>query len=118
MGKFSEAAQLHRETLEVQTRKLGVGRPDTLVTVNNLACMHMDQGGFSEAARILRETLEARRRLLGAEHPATLVSSDALAGAERAAAIARTGNLVVRVTVVLLVCAVAVGAIMLRRRRR
>jgi hypothetical protein len=69
-GEFSESARIHRETLEVRRRVLGVEHPHTLGS---------SAGESSEAVRIHRETLEVRRRVLGAEHPDTLGSASNLA---------------------------------------
>jgi len=78
-GEFSEAARIHRETLEVRRRVLGLEHPGTLASAGSLANVLAKQGEFSEAARIFRETLEVSRRVLGLEHPDTLMSANNLA---------------------------------------
>ena len=78
LGELSEAARLHRATLEVQRRvpgPLGPEHPDTLASASSLGTVLATQGEFPEAARIHRETLEVARRVFGAEHPNTLTSA-------------------------------------------
>ncbi|KAI1445141.1 Tetratricopeptide repeat-domain-containing protein [Annulohypoxylon stygium] len=73
-GKYEEAEQMHRQTLELSERVLGKENPDTLDSMNNLALVLDSQGKYEEAEQMHRQTLELRERVLGRENPSTLRS--------------------------------------------
>jgi hypothetical protein len=84
MGRYAEARDLDRETLERHRRVLGGDHPSTLVSANNLAVDLRALGEVQEARDLDRDTLERRRRVLGGDHPSTLVSASNLANDLRA----------------------------------
>ena len=66
-------------TLEIERRVLGPKHPDTLVSMNNLACVLLDEGKYAQAEALYSQALEIERRVLGPEHPDTLISMNNLA---------------------------------------
>ncbi|KAK2005502.1 TPR-like protein [Colletotrichum eremochloae] len=79
LGKYSEAEQMHRQTLELKEKVLGPENPDTLSSMNNLALVLDSQGKYEEAEQMHRQTLELREKVLGPENPDTLASMNNLA---------------------------------------
>jgi tetratricopeptide (TPR) repeat protein len=71
-GKYSEAAELYSQTVEIGRRVRGPEHPDTLTGMNNLAIVDYLQGKYAESEPLLMQILEIRRRVLGADHPRTL----------------------------------------------
>jgi hypothetical protein len=78
-GKHDEAEAMHRETLAVQQRVLGLEHPDTLFTASVLALALSGQGKCVEAEKVYRETLAVQQRVLGPEHPSTVKTAKDLA---------------------------------------
>ncbi|RYP42629.1 hypothetical protein DL768_010304 [Monosporascus sp. mg162] len=78
-GKYDEAEQMHRQTLELKEKVLGREHPDTLASMNNLALIWDSQGKYDEAEQMHRQTLELKEKVLGREHPSTLRSMNNLA---------------------------------------
>jgi serine/threonine-protein kinase len=68
-GDYAEAAQLLRESLEIDRRTKGTNSPDYATTLHNLASAQMSLGDMSGAERGLREALSIRRVVLGNTHP-------------------------------------------------
>ncbi|KAK8130828.1 kinesin light chain [Apiospora sp. TS-2023a] len=79
LGRYSEAEEMHRETLALRETVLGREHPDTLDSMNNLALVLSSQGKYSEAEEMHRETLALKETVLGREHPDTLSSMNNLA---------------------------------------
>ena len=73
-GRFSEAAKLQEQCVEIRTRELGKENPITLLTISNLAATYRNQGRLREAVILQEDCLKLRERTLGAEHPDTLMS--------------------------------------------
>jgi len=71
---------LHLEVLDIQMRVLGRDHPGTLVTVNNLPLVYLNQGQLDKAVQLGQEALTTRERVLGKKHPAiwSLVSTLAI----------------------------------------
>jgi tetratricopeptide (TPR) repeat protein len=78
-GKYAEAEQMYRQTLELGEKVLGLEHPDTLTSMNNLAVVLRSQGKYAEAKQMHRQELELREKVLGLEHPHTLTSMNNLA---------------------------------------
>jgi Flp pilus assembly protein TadD len=57
---------------------LGEQHPDTLVSLNNLALLRLEQRRYSEAEDLFNKVLEVRRRVLGSNHPDTISILDSL----------------------------------------
>ena len=79
MGRYAEARDLHRDTLDRQRRVLGEDHPETLFSANNLAADLHGLGEVRAARDLAQDTLDRRRRVLGLDHPETLFSADGLA---------------------------------------
>ncbi|KAI1439358.1 hypothetical protein F5Y02DRAFT_424100 [Annulohypoxylon stygium] len=79
LGKYNEAEQMYRQTLELTERVLGRENPSTLDSMNNLAVVLGNQGKYEEAEQMHRQTLELRERVLGRENPSTFDSMNNLA---------------------------------------
>ena len=84
MGRYAEARDLHRDTLDRHRRILGDDHPETLLTANNLAADLRELGEVRAACNLSRDTLIRRRRVLGPDHPETLFSAHGLASCLRA----------------------------------
>ena len=65
--------------MESRGKKWGPEDRDTLVSINTLANMLMDQGKLGEAEPLFRRALESRERTLGRDHYDTLASASNLA---------------------------------------
>ncbi|KAK8097365.1 kinesin light chain [Apiospora sp. TS-2023a] len=76
---YSEAEQMHRQTLALRETVLGREHPDTLSSMNNLANVLKNQGKYVEAEEMHRRTLALRETVLSREHPDTLASMNNLA---------------------------------------
>ncbi|KAI4599640.1 hypothetical protein KJ359_001737 [Pestalotiopsis sp. 9143b] len=74
-GKYEEAEEMHRETLERKKSVLGPEHPDTLTSMNNLAHVLHSQGKYEEAEEIYQATMKLRTEVLGPSHPSTLRTS-------------------------------------------
>ena len=85
MGRYAEARDLHRDTLDRERRILGDDHPETLFTANNLAADLRELGEVRAACNLSRDTLIRRRRVLGPDDPETLFSAHGLATCLRAA---------------------------------
>ena len=53
---------------------LGPKHPDTLTSLNNLACTVDELGNAKEAGKLYQQCLETRRTILGPSHPDTMTS--------------------------------------------
>jgi len=51
-GKYTEAEQMHRQTLNLQEKVLGPEHPDTLLSMRGLAAVLSSQGKHLEAEQI------------------------------------------------------------------
>ncbi|MEU4769127.1 tetratricopeptide repeat protein [Actinosynnema sp. NPDC023794] len=63
----------------------GPDHPDTLASLNNLACGYRSAGDLGRAIPLFEATLADRQRVLGPDHPDTLTSLNNLAYAYRSA---------------------------------
>ena len=80
-GRYAEAEQVHRQTLDLRIKASGAEDPDTLTSSACLAEALSHHGKYAEAERLHRETLEIRKKVLGVEHPDTMNSMQYLAQA-------------------------------------
>jgi tetratricopeptide (TPR) repeat protein len=79
LGKYKDAEQVWRQTVDLYMKVLGVEHPYTLASRSYLAKTLYGQGRHEEAKQIHQQTLELRIKVLGAEHPDTLLSRTNLA---------------------------------------
>ncbi|KAL0929379.1 uncharacterized protein CTRU02_215545 [Colletotrichum truncatum] len=80
LGKYGEAEQMHRQTLELMQKVLGPENPSTLTSMSNLAGVLKSQGKYEEAEQMHRQTLELSQKVVGLDNPSTLTSMNNLAG--------------------------------------
>jgi serine/threonine protein kinase/tetratricopeptide (TPR) repeat protein len=78
MGRYAEAVELHRETLERHKARFGPDHLRTLHSTHALAGVLLDQSKLVEARALAEQVLETRKRVLGAEHRETLQSMNLL----------------------------------------
>ena len=78
-GQYVESEQMHRQTLALREKVLGIEHPDTLTSMSQLASALSNQGKYVEAEQMHRQTLALREKVLGLEHPNTLTSMNELA---------------------------------------
>jgi hypothetical protein len=67
-GRYSEAEDLQRQTVDAMRRVLGPEHPYTLGTIDGLAQTLDREGPYQEAEKL---TLEVQRRVIGPQHPDT-----------------------------------------------
>ncbi|MFC8083166.1 tetratricopeptide repeat protein [Streptomyces sp. NPDC057340] len=72
LGRWEEAAEVHRAVAAERERLLGADHPDTLASRYEAAFTLGRTGHAAEALRAYKGVAEARIRLLGADHPDTL----------------------------------------------
>ncbi|WP_405015124.1 tetratricopeptide repeat protein [Kitasatospora sp. NBC_01539] len=73
LGRFTDAAALHRRVLGVRERLLGPDHPDTLESAFALQFPLLQlEGHHAEAHALLARVAEGRERILGPAHPLTL----------------------------------------------
>ena len=71
---YAEAEKLWTQTLEIEQRVHGPDHPSTLVTMDNLGAIFMQDGRNADAEKLFRQVVDSQRRVLGPEHPNTLRS--------------------------------------------
>ncbi len=74
LGAPDDAAPLQTSSLATRRRLLGDADPLTLLSLNNMGLILMDQGNTSESEKMLREAVEGNTRVLGSDHPETLTA--------------------------------------------
>jgi tetratricopeptide (TPR) repeat protein len=74
MGKFSRAADLGHEVMDMWKKLVGEEHPDTIISINNLAVTLSNKRHFSEAADLQRQALVIQKKVLGTEHRDTLTT--------------------------------------------
>jgi serine/threonine protein kinase len=79
LGLYRDAELQLERALDLRRRVLGERHPDTLMSMNNLASLYMNQGELARAKPLFTELLDARRRVLGEEHPDTARTMNNLA---------------------------------------
>jgi serine/threonine protein kinase/tetratricopeptide (TPR) repeat protein len=84
-GKGVEALALAEETLKLRKAELGLGHPDTLSSMADLADAYRNADKLDLALPLYEETLKLRTAKLGPDHPQTLLTMFNLADAYRAA---------------------------------
>jgi tetratricopeptide (TPR) repeat protein len=78
-GRYSRAAVLFEDILEIQRRERDHDNALTLASMADLASTYRNQGRWKEAEKLDVQVLEVRGRFLGPEHPDTLTSMANLA---------------------------------------
>ncbi|SNQ51897.1 conserved hypothetical protein [Frankia canadensis] len=78
LGRYREAYELRRPTLEAITRVLGADHEETLLILNGHGADLRARGEFQEAWRLDEDSLARHRALFGEEDPATLRAANNL----------------------------------------
>ncbi|MGW1000189.1 tetratricopeptide repeat protein [Streptomyces sp. NPDC002520] len=81
LGRFDEAAELHRATLRAREDLLGVDHPDTLDSAHALGIALYGLGRWAEDEEYMGRAAEGRAAVLGPAHPDTIDSRGRLAEA-------------------------------------
>jgi tetratricopeptide (TPR) repeat protein len=79
LGQYSVATATYQQALAIRYECLGRDHPDSLATMNALACVHNSLGKYKEAAELHERTLAQRKKVLGPNHEDTLISMNNLA---------------------------------------
>lgn len=72
VGQYHTAEQLHREAFQTRQRVLGQRHPDTLVSMDYLACVLCTQGKLKEAHELHDTAMVMTEAVLGHDHVQTL----------------------------------------------
>lgn len=67
-GAASEAKEVYRRCMRLRTKLLGSTSEATLLTMSNLAQLHLRTAEYGEAEPLLRRVYKAKRDSLGADH--------------------------------------------------
>ncbi|MFJ5892287.1 tetratricopeptide repeat protein [Streptomyces californicus] len=81
LGRWTEAAQVHREVAAERLRLLGPDHPDTLASRYEIGFTLSRTGRADEALREFTRVAAGREGALGADHPQTLAARQATAHA-------------------------------------
>jgi hypothetical protein len=79
LGRYTEARDVHQDTLNHKRRVLGEDNPSSLNSASDLATDLSLLGEVAAARDLEQDTLDRRRRVLGDDHPSTLTSATNLA---------------------------------------
>jgi tetratricopeptide (TPR) repeat protein len=83
LGDSAKAIEVLEKARVTQTQGLGVGHPDTLVTVHNLATAYGYAGNLPQAIALFEQIRDVSVQKLGEDHPQTLATLHNLAAAYR-----------------------------------
>ena len=64
-GKYAEAEQLYKQSLEIREKALGPKHSDVAQSLNNLAEVYRAQGKYTEAEPLYKQSLAIREKALG-----------------------------------------------------
>ncbi|MEV6883309.1 tetratricopeptide repeat protein [Streptomyces sp. NPDC051135] len=81
LGRYAEAAEMHREVLHTRETQLGPDHVQTLDSAHALGLALYGLGEWAEDERHLRRAVDGRKRVLGSEHADTIMSTACLAEA-------------------------------------
>jgi eukaryotic-like serine/threonine-protein kinase len=79
LDQHKEAESFLEKSLSERRRLLGPEHPDTLMAMQALADLYLDEGAFARGEPLARETLDLRSRVLGPDDRNTLASAGLLA---------------------------------------
>jgi serine/threonine protein kinase/tetratricopeptide (TPR) repeat protein len=79
LGLYPDAERQMEQALDLRRRVLGEQHADTLMSLNNLAALYLNQGKHGQAEPLFTRLLELRRRVLGEDHIETLRTMNNLA---------------------------------------
>jgi non-specific serine/threonine protein kinase/serine/threonine-protein kinase len=78
-GRYPEAEQMFRQTIDAKQRALGPEHPSTLNPLDGLGNVLKKEKRYPEAEKVYRQALDGRGRALGAGHPDTASTAYGLA---------------------------------------
>ncbi len=78
-GRYSEAAKIAQEALEVAEKTFGADHPNLATSLNNLALLYQAQGEYAAAEPLHKRALAIREKALGPDHPQVAASLNNLA---------------------------------------
>jgi len=79
------AIEVLRKARDTRASRLGLGHPDTLISLGSLALAYHAAGRLPEAIALFERIRDARTAKFGPDHPDTLATLNNLAGAYKAA---------------------------------
>lgn len=77
-GDYEQGIILAKQAYEYATKALGKTHQNTIISVNNLARLHVAQGQTNEAELLYKKAIQLSEKILGHEHPVTLASINSL----------------------------------------
>ncbi|WLE96987.1 MAG: tetratricopeptide repeat protein [Candidatus Electrothrix communis] len=77
-GDYEQGINLAKQAYEYATKALGKTHQNTIISVNNLARLHVAQGQTNEAELLYKKAIQLSEKILGHEHPVTLASINSL----------------------------------------
>ncbi len=78
-GRYSDAEPLHKRSLAIREKALGLEHPDVALSLNDLAVLYDTQGRYAEAEPLYKRSLAIWENSLGPEHPDVATSLNNLA---------------------------------------
>jgi tetratricopeptide (TPR) repeat protein len=78
-GGHAEAEQLHKRSLAIREKVLGLDHPDVGTSLNNLALLYFAQGRYIEAEPLFKRSLAVEEKALGVDHLSTAITLNNLA---------------------------------------
>lgn len=69
LGKYNEAVNLFRESINIAQQIFGVNHPDYATCLNNLALVYRSQGKYNEAMKLYKKSIDIDGKSLGTNHP-------------------------------------------------
>ncbi len=76
LGLYAEARTHLERALELRRASVGNTHIDTLISMNSLAALLLDQGHLAEAEPLMQEVLALHRRQLGDNHIETIIATN------------------------------------------
>jgi eukaryotic-like serine/threonine-protein kinase len=79
MGRFDDALEIHRRSLDIRSRVLGTGHPETAMSFANIATVMADLGRVEEALEHAEAAYAPFENALGHAHPLVATSLEIVA---------------------------------------
>jgi tetratricopeptide (TPR) repeat protein len=80
LASYEDARPLYENALAIREKVLGPEHPDTVESLNNLACMLRDHGDLAGSRTLHERALVIAEKVLGPEHPKMAGNLNILAG--------------------------------------
>src|SRR5262249_44485644 len=82
-ARYAEAVTLFRKALAAKEKSLGPDDPTVAVTLNNLACVLLEDGDADGAEKLLRRAIEIFKKGKYEDHPHAIITRNMLAEVQR-----------------------------------